>query len=458
MSCSIILQSSNLNPRFARIPNILPRESKLRLLESHSKARLMDPNVLEIVDVDLEPSKEILDDEVELFDLYTKIGIVGYDVDMVNHIWYLEPRKTLTDGLKPIRNDDDIRDVLRVLKVEKKVYIYVSHIPDFIEIEIIPILLLPALSDKVMVDNNLVEVEGIVENDLVKVESRAENVGHEVEVECKVEDNNEAVEEDNIDLGNDGNEDNEYSKDEDDFFPYISKLSDNEDKKIVETRKKMKSLHEATCRSKNAKNSVNYGRSQPLAQIMISTTFEQVKRKEVKLNMLGEGRCRIIKKKLRKTFEGDYVLECSKFFDYAVELRKRDPRATVSVNALRPLLELDLIFLRMYVCFSAMKKEFIIGCRKAIGLDGAFLKRPHEGELLTVLPKTPSKPPAPALRKLICPALLGSVHRLLLLWGRNSSNSVPVSPLHCRRLPPTAVRFLAAKFWKRNQGWGNHGK
>ncbi|GKV41986.1 hypothetical protein SLEP1_g49448 [Rubroshorea leprosula] len=150
----------------------------------------MDPNDPKIVDVNLEPSKEILEDEgvdnsisyvdgecddwiinrdkLTLFELYTKIGIAGYDADMVDQIWYLEPRKTITDGLKPIRTDHDIRDVLGVLKVEKKVHIYVSHVPDFAEI--IPILPLPAPSDKGTVDDNPVEVEGRVEIDHVDVE------------------------------------------------------------------------------------------------------------------------------------------------------------------------------------------------------------------------------------------------------------------------------------------------
>ncbi|GKV41985.1 hypothetical protein SLEP1_g49448 [Rubroshorea leprosula] len=131
----------------------------------------MDPNDPKIVDVNLEPSKEILEDEVE-----------------------------------------------------KKVHIYVSHVPDFAEI--IPILPLPAPSDKGTVDDNPVEVEGRVD-----------------------------------DAGNDGNEDNEHSEDEDDFLPYISKLSNNEDKEIIKARKKMKSSHEATSRSKNARKGVKYGRA-----------------------------------------------------------------------------------------------------------------------------------------------------------------------------------------------------
>ncbi|GKV51891.1 hypothetical protein SLEP1_g58509 [Rubroshorea leprosula] len=598
----------------------------------------MDPNDPEIVDVDLEPSEEILEDEGEhdsgneaetkfvpifihlggrfiqgagnsisyvdgecddwiinrdkftLFELYTKIGIARYDADMVDQIWYLEPRKTITDGLKPIRNDHDIRDVLGVLKVEKKVHIYVSHVPNFAEI--IPILPLPAPSDKGMVADNLVEVEGRVENDHVDVEGRVEDASHAVDVEGRVEDASHAVDVEGRvedaghavevegrveDVGNDGNEDNEHSEDEDDFLPYISELSDNEDEETVEARKKMKSLHEATSRSKNARKGVKYGRNQPSTRTSheipssstghndlgledslssdedisyISTSeedgseVEHARRRKSKhkvfrgtddgnvqielgmvflnkaefkkavdklsimqmrqikwvkndkkrhraicnerhcdwkillawdkptetwmvktfnskaicnerhcdwkillawdkptetwmvktfnsehtcewgltnrrcnstfamnhllktkgftavylksddifteiwdeLNVeLTQVQCRIIKRRLRKTFEGDHSLEYNKLFDYAAELRKRDPGATVSIYAPRPLPELNPIFLRMYVCFSAMKKGFIAGCRRVIGLDGAFLKGPHKGELLTAV-------------------------------------------------------------------------
>ncbi|GKV27473.1 hypothetical protein SLEP1_g36646 [Rubroshorea leprosula] len=57
---------------------------------------------------------------------------------------------------------------------------------------------------------------------------------------------------------------------------------------------------------------------------------------------LTKVQCRIIKRRLRKTFEGNHSLEYSKLFDYAAELRKRDPGATVSIYALRPLPELTL--------------------------------------------------------------------------------------------------------------------
>ncbi|GKV23695.1 hypothetical protein SLEP1_g33397 [Rubroshorea leprosula] len=203
----------------------------------------MDPNDPKIVDVNLEPSEENLDNEVEhdsgneaqtksipisiylggrdkltLFELYTKIGIARYDVDMVNQICHLEPRKTLTDGLKPIKNDDDIRDVLGLLKVEKK-------------------------------------VESRVENDLVEVKGRVEDVGHAIEVEGKAKDAGHAIEVEGKveDIGNDGNDGTsleipssstshndfgpKYSLGSDDDINFIS-ISEQDGSEVEHTRKR----------------------------------------------------------------------------------------------------------------------------------------------------------------------------------------------------------------------------
>ncbi|BFG26285.1 hypothetical protein CerSpe_125590 [Prunus speciosa] len=43
------------------------------------------------------------------------------------------------------------------------------------------------------------------------------------------------------------------------------------------------------------------------------------------------------------------------------------------------------IFHRMYVCFAALKKGFIQGCRPVVGLDGCHIKGPHPGQLLCAI-------------------------------------------------------------------------
>ena len=45
------------------------------------------------------------------------------------------------------------------------------------------------------------------------------------------------------------------------------------------------------------------------------------------------------------------------------------------------------VFQRMYVCFSSLKRGWINGCRKVIGLDGCFLKGIASGQLLSAVSK-----------------------------------------------------------------------
>lgn len=43
------------------------------------------------------------------------------------------------------------------------------------------------------------------------------------------------------------------------------------------------------------------------------------------------------------------------------------------------------VFQRMYICLAALKKGFIAGCRKVVGLDGCFFKGAINGELLCAI-------------------------------------------------------------------------
>lgn len=69
----------------------------------------------------------------------------------------------------------------------------------------------------------------------------------------------------------------------------------------------------------------------------------------------------------------------SKLWDYAGELDRSNPDSTIII------LPDNGVFLRMYVCFGAVKNGWISGCRPVIGVDGAFLKGFCKGELLTAV-------------------------------------------------------------------------
>jgi hypothetical protein len=45
----------------------------------------------------------------------------------------------------------------------------------------------------------------------------------------------------------------------------------------------------------------------------------------------------------------------------------------------------DKVFERFYVCFDALKKGFLGGCRKVIGLDGCWFKGANNGNLLCAI-------------------------------------------------------------------------
>ncbi|GKV14699.1 hypothetical protein SLEP1_g25531 [Rubroshorea leprosula] len=79
-----------------------------------------------------------------------------------------------------------------------------------------------------------------------------------------------------------------------------------------------------------------------------------------------------VKEKIAKVFEGDCKMEYGKLWDYAAELKLTDPATTIIIEASRPTTDLNPVFLRMYICFFAMKLGFVAGCRRVIGVDGAY--------------------------------------------------------------------------------------
>ena len=49
------------------------------------------------------------------------------------------------------------------------------------------------------------------------------------------------------------------------------------------------------------------------------------------------------------------------------------------------------MFNRMFICFDALKKGWMVGCKPIIGLDGYFLKGVYEGHLLVAVGKDADK-------------------------------------------------------------------
>ncbi|WVZ03656.1 hypothetical protein V8G54_024462 [Vigna mungo] len=79
---------------------------------------------------------------------------------------------------------------------------------------------------------------------------------------------------------------------------------------------------------------------------------------------------------------GSFTEQYTRIFDYAHELLARNPGSTILVKV-EPC-DGKVMFQRFYACLKACKDNFH-SCRPIIGLDGAFLKGRHHGELLTVV-------------------------------------------------------------------------
>lgn len=98
-------------------------------------------------------------------------------------------------------------------------------------------------------------------------------------------------------------------------------------------------------------------------------------------------RCKRAKTLVRDKISGNYKEEFSMLRDYGDELLDKNPGNTVVISTDRVNIEFPPVFKRMYVCFDALKKGCMLGCRKILGLDGCFLKGPCKGELLSAVGK-----------------------------------------------------------------------
>ncbi|XVF74327.1 hypothetical protein PTKIN_Ptkin13bG0101500 [Pterospermum kingtungense] len=78
--------------------------------------------------------------------------------------------------------------------------------------------------------------------------------------------------------------------------------------------------------------------------------------------------------------EEKYKEEFQNLNNYAEELKATNYESTVIVKS-----DSNAVFDRMYICFGALKRGFLEGCRPIIGLDVCFLKGLVKGQLLVVV-------------------------------------------------------------------------
>ncbi|XP_009618093.2 uncharacterized protein [Nicotiana tomentosiformis] len=87
-------------------------------------------------------------------------------------------------------------------------------------------------------------------------------------------------------------------------------------------------------------------------------------------------------------YNGDHVKEFGRILNYRDELLRTKPGTTCVVRLSKETHEDGRkMFVAFYICFDALKKAFLDGCRRCIGFDGYFLKGVCKGQLLVVVCK-----------------------------------------------------------------------
>ncbi|KAK8669521.1 hypothetical protein V6N13_106949 [Hibiscus sabdariffa] len=102
---------------------------------------------------------------------------------------------------------------------------------------------------------------------------------------------------------------------------------------------------------------------------------------ELHVNVLN-ARCRRAKSLVTSRLAGSCKEEFALLWDYADELRTKNPGSTIKMAVNRVSNISSPHFKRFYVCFDALKRGWKEGCRPIMGLDGCFLKGPFKGVLL----------------------------------------------------------------------------
>ncbi|XP_059301891.1 uncharacterized protein LOC132053805 [Lycium ferocissimum] len=102
---------------------------------------------------------------------------------------------------------------------------------------------------------------------------------------------------------------------------------------------------------------------------------------------VGRTICHRAKQIVLNKFMGDWKEEFARICDYAEQIILSNPGNTCIVKTDRESQPGVNLFKYFYVCFDAMKRGWLEGCRKIIGFDGCFLKGACKGELLVVVGK-----------------------------------------------------------------------
>ncbi|KAL8477002.1 hypothetical protein ACS0TY_029342 [Phlomoides rotata] len=130
-------------------------------------------------------------------------------------------------------------------------------------------------------------------------------------------------------------------------------------------------MYTTQTRTKNEQQRFQSDGKRDISGFMIDATYDL--RCEVSRHQAYKAKVKALKK-----IEGDPDVQYSKLWSYAEELRKTNPGSTIILGTTE-----DSRFDRFYVCWNAMKRGFLGGCRPLLGVDGCHLKSKYGGILLT---------------------------------------------------------------------------
>ncbi|KAL0001515.1 hypothetical protein SO802_015296 [Lithocarpus litseifolius] len=91
------------------------------------------------------------------------------------------------------------------------------------------------------------------------------------------------------------------------------------------------------------------------------------------------------KRKAREEDYGNHARSYKKIPTYANVVLETNPGSIAKIQYERPNIAMNPILKRFFLCFDAMKKGFINGCRPFLGIDGCHLKGPFGGVLLAAI-------------------------------------------------------------------------
>ncbi|GJU72051.1 mutator type transposase [Tanacetum coccineum] len=171
------------------------------------------------------------------------------------------------------------------------------------------------------------------------------------------------------------------------FVIHVSKLRDSETwqvKTFDDTHKCLQSRKIKYCTADFLSTDIMQ-QIETNPEIPIKSLQEQLQKKfQLEVSRMKAFRA---KSKAVDSVRGDYTLQYKMLRDYVMELKECNPNTTVriGVETEEDHTSPTRIFKRIYVCLGASKAGFKACRREFLGLDGAFMKGPFPGQLLTTV-------------------------------------------------------------------------